>query len=110
QPPLSVRFSSSPDYASAYTEQASLGIQHVFGRNFVVDANYLFVSGLKILRARDQNLLPVPADPDLGIRVWSLTRRDPELFRDVSRVQDNVYESTGRSFYHGLTLEIHKQL
>jgi hypothetical protein len=42
----------------------------------------------------------------LGIRVWSLTERDPQLFRDVALVQDNVYESTGRSFYHGLTLEL----
>ncbi|HZI50762.1 MAG TPA: carboxypeptidase regulatory-like domain-containing protein [Terriglobia bacterium] len=110
RPPLYVRFSASPDYASSYTEQASLGVQHVFGSDFVVNANYLFVSGLRILRARDQNLLPVPVNPALGIRVWSLTSRDPSLFVDPSLVQDNVYESTGRSFYHGMTLEIQKRL
>jgi hypothetical protein len=109
RPPLSVRFSTAPDYASAYTEQTSMGIQHAVGSSFVVSANYLFVSGLRILRARDQNLLPVPANPELGIRVWSLASRDPSLFRDVSLVQDNVYESTGRSFYHGMTLEVAKQ-
>ncbi|HET9217806.1 MAG TPA: TonB-dependent receptor, partial [Terriglobia bacterium] len=110
RPPLSVRFSASPDYASSYTEQASLGVQHAFGPDFVVNANYLFVSGLKILRAREKNLLPVPVNPALGIRVWSLTSRDPSLFVDPSLVQDNVYESTGRSFYHGMTLEIQKRL
>jgi hypothetical protein len=110
KPPLSVRFSASPDYASSYSEQASLGIQHVFGSDFVVNANYLFVNGLKILRARDQNLLPVAVNPAVGIRVWSLTSRDPNLFRDVTLVQDNVYESTGRSFYHGMTLELQKRL
>jgi len=110
KPPLSVLFSASPDYASSYTEQGSFGVQHVFGSDLVVNANYLFVNGLKILRARDQNLLPVAVNPALGIRVWSLTVRDPNLFRDVTLVQDNVYESTGRSFYHGMTLEVQKRL
>jgi hypothetical protein len=110
RPPLSVLFSASPDYASSYTEQASFGIQHVIGSDFVVNANYLFVTGLKILRAREKNLLPVPVNPTLGIRVWSLTSRDPSLFVDPSLVQDNVYEGTGRSFYHGLTLEVQKRL
>src|SRR5688572_21041017 len=31
RPPLYVRFSASPDYASAYTQQASFGVQHAFG-------------------------------------------------------------------------------
>ena len=79
-------------------------------RTFVLNANYLFVNGLRILRARDQNLLPVAVKPELGIRVWSLTGRDPQLFRDPSLIQDNVYESTGRSFYHGLTLEMEKHV
>jgi hypothetical protein len=110
RPPLSVRFSSSPDYASSYAEQASVGIQHVFGSDFLLNANYLFVNGLRILRARDQNLLQVAVKPELGIRVWSLTGRDPGLFRDPSLIQDNVYESTGRSFYHGMTLEMEKRV
>jgi hypothetical protein len=109
RPPLSVLFRSSPDFASAYTQQASLGIQRALGNNFVFDVNYLFVSGLRILRAREQNLLPVAVNPALGIRVWSLAARDPLLFKDLSLVQDNVYESTGRSVYHGMTLEVQKR-
>jgi hypothetical protein len=109
RPPLSVRFSSAPDYASANTGQVSFGVQHAIGESVVIDMNYLFVSGLRILRARDQNLLPVPVNPALGIRVWSLSSRDPAMFRDLALVQDNVYESTGRSFYHGMTVEISKR-
>jgi hypothetical protein len=110
RPPLSVLFSASSDYASAYTQQASLGVQHAWNGNLVINANYLFVSGLRILRSRDRNLLPAPVDPGLGVRVWSLTARGPDLFRDVSLVQDNVYESTGRSFYHGITLELESRV
>jgi hypothetical protein len=110
RPQLSVRFSTAPDFASSYTEQASVGIQHIIGSDLVINANYLFVNGLRIVRSRDQNLLPVPVNPALGIRVWSLTVRDPALFRDPALVQDNVYESTGRSFYHGMTLEVQKRL
>lgn len=110
KPPLSVLFRSSPDFASAYTEQASIGIQRAVGKDLVFNVNYLFVSGLKILRARDQNLLPVTVNPALGVRVWSLAVRDPLLFKDPSLVQDNVYESTGRSMYHGMTLEVQKRL
>jgi hypothetical protein len=109
RPPLSVLFRNSPDFASSYTQQASLGIQRALSDDFVIDANYLFVSGLRILRARDQNLLPVAINPALGIRVWSLAVRSPQLFKDVSLVQDNVYESTGRSIYHGMTLEMRKR-
>jgi hypothetical protein len=109
RPPLSVLFRNSPDFSSAYTQQASLGIERAIGRDFVIDANYLFVSGVGILRAREQNLQPVPVNPALGIRVWSLAVRDPQLFKDLSLVQDNVYESTGRSFYHGMTLEVRKR-
>jgi hypothetical protein len=109
RPPLSVVFRNSPHFSSAYTEQASLGMERAMGRDFVIDANYLFVSGIGILRAREQNLLPVPINPALGIRVWSLAVRDPQLFKDLSLVQDNVYESTGRSFYHGMTLEIRRR-
>jgi hypothetical protein len=109
RPPLSVRFSGAPDYANAYTEQTSFGVQHAIGDSIVIDVNYLFVSGLRILRARDRNLLPVSVNPALGIRVWSLSSRNPAMFRDLSLVQDNIYESTGRSFYHGMTMEISKR-
>ena len=105
RPPLSVRFSGAEDFASSYTQQASLGVEREVAGNWLVSANYLFVRGLKIMRARDVNLLPAPLDPVLGIRVWSTP-----FFKDPLLLQDNMYESSGNSFYHGLTLEASKRL
>ena len=53
------------------------------------------------MRARDENLLAAPVSPTLGIRVWS-----PPFFKDPLLFQGNVYESTGNSFYHAMTLEV----
>jgi outer membrane receptor protein involved in Fe transport len=100
RPPFTVLFRSADDFASSYTQQASLGFEHEFGSRWLVSANYLFVRGLKIMRARDENLLPAPVSPTLGIRVWSAP-----YFKDPALLQGNVYESTGNSFYHGLILE-----
>jgi hypothetical protein len=105
RPPLTVLFKSAPDFASAYSQQMSLGFEREIMKDLRVSANYLFVRGLKILRARDENLLPPPVDPVQGIRVWN-----PRYFKDPLLLQDNVYESTGSSFYHGMTLEVEKRL
>ena len=104
RPPLSVLFRASDDFASAYTQQGSLGVEREITPDVLISANYLFARGLKILRARDDNMLDAPIDPNLGIRVWN-----PLFFKDPLLLQDNVYESTGRSFYHGLTLEVRKR-
>jgi len=103
--PLSVLFRSAEDFASAYTQQASLGLERTIGLDWVVSANYLFVRGARIMRARDENLLPAPVDPTLGIRVWS-----PSFFQDPLLFQGNLYESTGNSFYHSMTLEVAKRV
>ncbi len=104
RPPLSVLFRASDDFASAYSQQGSLGVEREITPDVLISANYLFSRGLKILRARDDNMLDAPIDPNLGIRVWN-----PLFFKDPLLLQDNVYESTGRSFYHGLTLEVRKR-
>lgn len=104
RPPLTVLFKSSRDFASSYAQQASFGIEREITGDLLVSANYLFARGLKILRARDENLLAAPVNPALGIRVWSTP-----YFKDPLLLQDNVYESTGSSFYHGMTLEVEKR-
>jgi hypothetical protein len=105
RPPGTVLFRAADDFASAYTQQTSFGIDHEIAGQWLLSANYLFVRGLKIIRARDENLLPAPISPTLGIRVWSTP-----YFRDPTLLQLNVYESTGNSFYHGATFEISKRL
>ena len=104
-PALSALFKSSPDYVNAYAQHASLGIEHEFGRDLLVAVNYQFARTLNIVRPRDDNLLPAPIDPVLGIRVWS-----PLYFKRPELLSDNVYESTGRADYHGLTVEVKKRL
>ncbi len=43
-------------------------------------------------------------DPNLGIPVWS-----PQFYKQPLLLQDNVYESTGRAFYHGFVFEMAKR-
>jgi hypothetical protein len=104
RPPLTVLFHNSADFQNAYSQQASLGIEREVAPGFVIGASGIWSRALKIVRARDDNLLPAPIDPVLGIRVWS-----PANFKDPLLLQDNVYESTGKSSYYGLIFEASKR-
>lgn len=104
-PPFSVLFRNSEDFVNAYSQQASLGMERAIASDWLVSLNYIFARTLKIVRARDNNLREAPLDPVLGIRVWS-----PPFFKRPLLLQDNVYESTGRAFYHALTLELKRRL
>jgi len=103
--PLSVLFRGADDFVSSYTQQASLGVEHTIGNDWLVAASYMFVRGAKIMRARDENLLPAPVSPTTGIRVWSAP-----YFKDPNLLQGNLYESTGNSFYHAMILEVSRRL
>jgi hypothetical protein len=105
RPPFSVLFRSADDFGSSYTQQASLGLDRTIASNWILSANYMFVRGARIMRARDENLLPAPISPTLGIPVWS-----PPFFKDPLLLQGNLYESTGNSFYHAMTLEVASRL
>ena len=103
-PPLTSLFKPSDDFVNAYSQQGTLGIERALGSSVSISASYLFARTLKIIRARDDNLLPAPVDPNLGVPVWS-----PQFFKQPLLFQDNVYESTGRAFYHGLVFEMTKR-
>lgn len=103
-PPLTVLFKNSSDYVNAYSQQASLGIDRQLGGDWAVSVSYIFSRTLKITRSRDDNLLPAPIDPALGIRRWSTP-----FFKNPLLLQDNIYESTARAFYHGFILEVNKR-
>ena len=104
RPPLTVLFHNSADFQNAYSQQASLGIEREVAPGFTVGASGIWSRGLKIVRPRDDNLLPAPVSPTLGVRVWSTP-----YFKDPLLLQDNVYESTGKSFYYALTFEASKR-
>ncbi|MBI3473990.1 MAG: TonB-dependent receptor, partial [Candidatus Solibacter usitatus] len=105
RPPLTVLFKNSPNFVNSYSQQASFGIERELASGLSVQVSYIWARALKITRARDDNLLPAPVSPTLGVRVWSAA-----FFKQPLLYQDNVYESTGRSFYNGGMIEVTKRL
>jgi len=112
--PLTVLFKADPNYRNSYSQQASFGIDHEFRPGTKVSVNYVFASTLHIPRSRDLNILPRPIGP-LGIPDWTAATGCTgagilQCFQDPLLFQNNVYESTARAFYHGITLEMQHQL
>jgi hypothetical protein len=104
-PPFTVLFQPSADFASPYTQQASLGLERSIGQDFSIEVGGIFARSLKLPRARDANLLKAPIDPVLGIPVWS----SPASFVDPLLAERNIFESTARAWYSALTVELRKR-
>ena len=112
RPPLTVLFRNSPDYQNPYAQQASFGIEREIVPGFSLSASYVFVRGTKLTTSRDDNLLPAPVNPAKGIRDWGVTATNPTglaFFKQPLLFQDDVYESTANSVYHGLLIELNKR-
>ena len=112
RPPLTVLFRNSADYQNPYAQQASFGIDRQLTAGLTVSANYVFVRGAHLTTSHDDNLLVAPVNPVKGIRDWGVTPDNPtgtKYFRNPLLFQDNVYESTANSFYHGLMIEASKR-
>ncbi len=110
RPPLTVLFKIDPNYRSAYSEQASLGIEHEVSKGLSASINYTFVRTLKITRARDTNILPRPKGAR-GIPEWTAAAGCAgaglySCFRDPLLFQENAYESSANAFYHGMIVEM----
>jgi hypothetical protein len=110
--PLEVRFRLGPDYRNPTTYQASLGVQRDLGKGFSLELSYLYSRGLHIARNRDINQFkqtgPVnPLNPNGGPTFQRFVANSD--FRVPSRLQDNVYETTANSFYHGFTAQVQKR-
>jgi hypothetical protein len=112
-PPLSVIFDNADDYVNAYSQQASLGIERQIFSEWAVSFNYIFSRTLKGTRARNKNPLPTAPIGPLGIRQWNVppcTTNTALCFARPLILQDNLYESSARAFYHGFILEVNKRL
>ncbi|MBI1760129.1 MAG: TonB-dependent receptor, partial [Acidobacteria bacterium] len=118
--PLEVRFRQGPNYRNPTTYQASLGAQRDLGAGFSLELSYLYTRGLHVARNRDINQFkqtgPVnPLNPLGGpsfIRFPTAAQTAAGLtsdFRNPLRFQDNVYDTTADSFYHGFTAQIQKR-
>ncbi len=110
--PLEARFGLGPNYRNPTTYQASLGAQHDLGQGFSLELTYLFARGLHLSRNRDINQFkasgaPSPLNP-LGGPTFQRFVASSD-FRNPLRFQDNVYENTANSFYHGLTVQVQRR-
>src|SRR5262245_33173628 len=107
--PNEVRVRLGPDYRNPTTYQASLGVQRELGAGLSLDLSYLYARGLHIARNRDINQvrrtgLVNPLNP-LGGPTFSRATD----FINPLRFQDNIYETTADSFYHGFTAQVQKR-
>ncbi|MEW6734122.1 MAG: carboxypeptidase regulatory-like domain-containing protein [Acidobacteriota bacterium] len=116
--PLEVRFRSQPNYETPTTYQASLGIERELVAGFSVEVSYLFTRGEGITRNRDINQFKQtgPVNPITGQKTFIRFPTPVQIaagltsdFRNPLRFQDNVYESTAKSFYHAATISVQKR-
>jgi hypothetical protein len=88
-----------PNIESAYTQQASLQIEHELTPTTSVSVGFLHTRGLHLILSRNINVPRFPASagvPNLG-------RPNPN-FANITR-----YESSGDSYYNGLTVSVNRR-
>jgi Carboxypeptidase regulatory-like domain len=83
-----------------YSVQASLGVDHQFGRDWNISVNYLLNRGVKLIRSRQGNAMVNNAIPDALGRPSLAGRIDP------TTLVNNLFESSGLSTYHGATVSL----
>jgi hypothetical protein len=86
-----------------YSLQSSLGIDRELGRDFFISVNYLLNHGVKLGRSRQSNSLPDPTRLDAFGRPALTARINP------TRLGEFVYETSGNSIYHGMTVSVNKR-
>jgi hypothetical protein len=118
------------NFQTPYVEQANLSLEKQVGKGIAVEANYLFVHGVHLIRARDVNLpkptvVSYPVFDDSGanflgtfynVDSFSMLQFTPTLTcpfppcinpldRPIAKLGAiNEFESQAASVYHGLTL------
>jgi Carboxypeptidase regulatory-like domain/TonB dependent receptor len=108
--PFEVRYRLGTNYRNPTSYQASLGVQRDLGGGFSLELNYLYVRGLHISRNRDINQIAQTGPPNMLNPLGGPTF-DPEAgnFSNPLRLQDNIYEQTANSFYHGFTAQVQRR-
>ena len=97
--PLRIGFRLADDTANPYSQQGSFEIQREIG-GFSLSAGYNYNRGLKIIRPLDLNIYQAGTRED---------GRPIVGFHDPLILQDNVYGSWGRSYYHAMIVQIKKR-
>jgi hypothetical protein len=90
----------APDFRNPYSEQASLEIEREFG-SFPISVGWNFSRVLRLPRTRDRNLKQVGTNPN-GTPVFGLV--DPAVLHNY------ILESTAKSFYSALVVQVNRRL
>jgi carboxypeptidase family protein/TonB-dependent receptor-like protein len=93
----------APDIDSAYAQQASLQIERELASNTSVSIGYLHTRGLHLILSRNVNVPTLSAADAARLHIPNLGRPNPN-FANISR-----YESSGDSYYNGLTLSLNRR-
>jgi hypothetical protein len=92
-----------PTVDNAYTQQASLQIERELSASTSFSIGYLHTRGLHLILSRNVNVPTLTAAQAAQMGVANLGRPNPN-FANISR-----YESSGDSYYNGLTLSLHRR-
>jgi outer membrane receptor protein involved in Fe transport len=111
-------FVFAEDYVQPYIEQGRIGFERQFAKNFSFSATYLYYHGLHLTRTRDINLQPPTAFPRTGPDgvVYTFQRfsstRPTTVIRPTGQQYNrlSIFESSARSVYNGLALQVTKRL
>ena len=98
-----------PDFESPEVHQASAGVEYALNDDIALGASYLFVAGRSLALSRDFNVgaaVPTPV-PIQGGGSVTINRYAARPFTSFDRLVR--FESTGKSDYNGLTLELKKR-
>lgn len=129
---LEVRFIADPEYKTPESYQASFAVEQDLGAGFSFEAAYLFNRGIFLMRNRDINQVraslltrdgnkpcfnripgsAIPAtcyNPAVGPNAAVQPPLATTDFRNPLRFQDNIYESSASSFYHGATFTLRRR-
>lgn len=112
-------FRADPQFATPYSAQVNVGVEHLLTQDVTVRADYLFTRGIHLPRTRNINLLPpVALTPANAAALGFLNPNPQQLGRPVfgpGRVDprfDAIYqlEDSANSAYNGLTLALNKRM
>ena len=129
---LEVRFIADPEYKTPESYQASFAVEQDLGAGFSFEAAYLYNRGIFLTRNRDINQFraslltrdgnkpcfnrfpgsAIPAtcyNPAVGPNAAVQPPLATTDFRNPFRFQDNIYESSASSFYHGATFTVRRR-
>jgi len=98
------------DYQNPMVHQASAGVEYALATDLSVGASYLFVAGRDLQRSRDFNVgtpAPVSVAVQGGGSVTVMRFPDVRPFANFDRIIR--FESTAKSNYNGVTIEVKKR-